>query len=1077
MRNALYGYSYQQYVAYLFLVIMDVERNIDQMVLEADVNHMFDDVALTIGPQRYYLQIKDFDKIMIQSLTINDGNININGKPHRLSDDINVIFFKQIDFVPNAEVLGFPAYESSGVYFVSLRRAAIGNLVDKLYNNNLQRKARIDQFFDIQLDERLLVFEKHLLPPILVYDTRLTERTVKVSRNLLEVTDILFIEGKPGIGKSHLVDVLQDQFNNHLLYRFWVSTQDSDHVDRLKYVNFLSDLSKHLFYDYKERDEAEILAKLAIAERVLVVDGLDHVENYNSKDLAKFISFLDRAKASCKVIVLSRPLVAQIIWQKQTLTNWNEQETRQVLDELYVINDFIISGKIYDITGGYPILVSYVAQQFRQDGILNESQRFDSINSYYDNLLREENGKRALALFLCSRSYFMRSEFKFFLNDLLLGIVEEFIAEHPFLFEVRLNRISLFHDSLITYLHQSGISYQALRDKVNEVVSRSLLNVERRFQSRLGSFKFSNDQAVTIIKFFASIHNFKKIMAGVIDFDAIRELYSHVREQLSLLNPGDLEVTEYYDLALIVNMVMRDHISHTRDFQYTFIQALWSESYSDEEVTSNGYFFSIWYYLKTNDASLLLNKMSDDRYDTNNFYGQLENDIREEKDFFKFQDRAFDPYKIQKAIKDTDAFKYRDNLEDILSNLYLYEDNRVRFPKLFEAITQYVAGNEDLGIKTLVKALNTRFVERWQAAYILANSKKDLLARGADPEKNDYLLLSLKAYLDKYGNIGSFDLWPAVHAYLRLALHFGQKIDISSISKFWIKYHQRRDYSLSAIDQALTVFEQKKWINWQASVKLITEIQSFSEKGYRGLLASYIMAHEPAFISTLLDEFNFDQLRIEWFHLDPSYLDVIPESIYRLQRHQLFGYHRDQKIPATDIINLLSSNKSIMIKGDMEMFGYCAVVEEGDKLIGELERFEIPYNTYIRDKSYTSDDDLEKQFNQGILDKKNAGLIKVKKLSPGVVASMSDGYYTALAEPALFQHFSKARVQRDFREILFCSLTAKSKLSNYHHAPWNFPGNILRIMADNDIDIPKVIFISFTEYLRMSLIDFDPKAQ
>jgi hypothetical protein len=1073
MRNALFGYSYQQYVAYLFLVMMDVERNIDQMTLEADVEHMFDDITLVVGAGQYYLQIKDYEKVDAKTLVIKDGHININGKAHLLSGDINIIFFKQIDLVTNAEVLGFPAFESSGVFFVSLSRAAIGKLVSKLYRKNLQRKARIDQFFDEQLDTRVLVFEKHQLPLLLIYDTKLTERTVKVSRTLLEINDILFIEGKPGIGKSHLVDVLREQFSDHLLYRFWVSTQDSDYDERLKYINFLADISKQLFHDYKDRNEAELLTGLENTERTLIIDGLDHVENYNPKDLEHFISFFEHAKKHCKIIVLSRPLTVQINWEKQTLTNWNEQQTRKVLDELYLIHDFTTAGRIYGITGGYPILVSYIAQQYKQDGVIDSDQRFDSINSYYDNLLRAENGKRALALFLCSRSYFMPTEFKLFLDDLLVGIVEEFIKEHPFLFEIRLNRVSLFHDSLITYLRQSNINYEPLREKVNNVVCKSLLNAEKRFQSRFGLFKFSPLQLKPMINYFSSIENFKTIMNGVIDFEAVRELYQQVREQLARLEPGDLVITSYYDLALIINMVQRDHVSLTREFQYTYIQALLAEGYSDQDVTSNGYFFSVWYYLKTNDASLLLNKMSDDRYDTDNFYRRLEQDIDEEKDFFNFQNHVFNPDKIQTALKDTSATEYQNNVQYILVNLFLFEANRSRFPKLFDAIAHYMAGHQDLGIKTLTKALDGHFVEYWQASYILSDAKKDLLARGANPKQNDYLRLSLKDYLDKYGHIGSFDLWPAVHAYLRLALHRVRKIDIGSISKFWIKYHQRRDYSLSTIDEALSAFEQKNWVDWQASVKLITEIQTVSEKGYRGLLAGYIMAHEPTFIQRLIASFSYDALRIEWFLLDSAYLDEMPDRIYGAQRHQLFGYHSDKKIPAHDIINLLASNNLPMIKRDLEMFGYSASVKEGDKAIPILERYEIPYQTYVRD-NYESIDDPEKDFQQGILEIKNARLIKMKNLSPGMVAAMSDGYYTALAAPLLFQQFSKNRIEKEFKEILFYSLTGKSKLSNYHHEPWNFPGNILRIMIDNEITIPKMMFSSFMEYLRLSLIDFDP---
>lgn len=1072
MKNALFGYTYQQDVAYLFLALMDVEREIDKMTLEADVDHQFDDITLEIESDSYYLQIKDFDNIDVKTLVVTGDRINIQGKVHHLSTDINVIFFKQIDLVANAEILGFPAYESSGVYFVSLNRAAIGKQIKNLYRKDLHRKAVIEQFFDCQMDKRVLVFEKHHLPVISVYNTRLTERTVKVSRKLLEFKNILFIEGKPGIGKSHLVEVLQGHFKNNLLYRFWISNQDANHDERLKYSNFLADVSKNLFHDYRERKEDQLLAALKDGERMLIIDGLDHVENYNKKDLEYFINFIDRAQNYCKIIVLSRPLQTQNNWKKQVLTNWNEKQTQKVLKELYLIDDLTIAGKIYEITDGYPILVSYIAQQYKKDGVITSDQKFDSINSYYDDLLRDEKGKLTLAIFLCSRGFLMRTEFKLFLDEFHLAFVEEFIEEHPFLFEVRLNRISLFHDSLITYLRKSGINYHSLQEKVNRIVCESLLRGEKRFQSRFGHFDLSTDQLKTVTKWYASIKNFKAIMKGVVDIEAIRELYDQVRTRLSSLPLDELEVTEYYDLSLILNLVQRDHVSTIRDFQYTYIQTLLFNGYQDEDITSNGYLFGMLYYIKTNDASLLLNIMSNNRYDTDDFYRRLKDELRQEEDFFDFQKQPFDPGKIKKALQDTTSLEYRKHLVIILANLYLHETNRTRFPGLYNAVWQYMEGYESIGIQLLTDTMANRFVEYRQASYILGDVKKDLLSRGVEPLANDYLKLSLKAYLRKHGNVGSFKLWPEIHSYLRLSLYREKKIDLASIASFWTKYHQRKDYSLSAIDQTLTVFEQKNWISWVASVNLITKIQDVSEKGYRGLLAGYIMEHEPAFILTLLNKFSNEQLKISWFDLEPAYLDVLPERIYRSQMHQLLSYHSNRKIPADDIINLLPSNKLPLFQKDLKQYGYSVTVKEENEMIPMLKKCQITYEKYPRDK-YETTEDPEKRFDQGILDSKNAGLIKKNKLSPGTVAAMSDGNYAALAQPDIFLQFAKSRIKREFKAILFYGLTGKSIFGDHHHSAWELPGSILKIMSSSGITIPKTMFNSFVEYLKLSLITID----
>lgn len=1071
MKNALLGYTYQHYVAFLFLAKMDVDREIEKVTLEATtVTHQFDDIRVEIGMTDYYLQIKDFKQADIGSLTIINGNVFIGGISHRLSSDINVIFFKQIDYVANTELFGFPAYEFSGIYVVSLSRGEIDKEINRLYRKDLRRKAIMEQFFAVEMDKRTMEFEKFRLPLITVYSTKLSERTVKISRRLLKFNDILFIEGKPGIGKSHLVSVLQDQFKSNVLYRFWISNQDADYEGRLKYFNFLTDLSKKLFNDYKDHDEADIFTMLHNRGATLIIDGLDHVENYNNKDLKNFINFIEIAHRHCKVIVLSRPLLTRIMWKKQLLTNWNEEQTQKVLSGLYFIDDYLTAEKIYLVTAGYPILVSYIAQQYKKEGVIAHASTYHSINNYYDSLLKDEKGKRALSIFLCSRGFLMRSELRLFLSDYSLDFVTEFIEEHPYLFELRLNRISLFHDSLITYLRKSGINYEILQVNFNQVVYKSLLNGEKRFQSRIGHFDLSLAEVRCLIKWYSSIDNFRAIMTGVIDFEAIREFYQQLRNMLSLLYPQELEVIEYYDLTLIINLTQRDHVSTIQEFQYTYVLALLYNGYTEEDITSNKYLFAMWYYIKTNDITLLVNSASNDMYDTANFHLQLAKDLDKEKRFFEIQNAPFEVESIKRALKDSSSLEFRTNLEDILVNLYLHETNRNPFDKLYRAIKIYMSKDEQRGIALLIDAISNRSLDYHQASYTLSNVKKTLLAQGIEPDSNDYRQLSLKQYLAKHGHKGSFTLWPEILSYLRLSLELGKKIDISSISSFWIKYYQRKDYSLFSLDLILTVFEHKRWIPWKSSVKIITEIQEVSEKGYRDLLARYIMAHKPEFIHSLLAEFNPNELRISWFDLDTAYLNVLPEYICKSELMDLLKYNFGEAISIDKFRNVLTSNKLPLLQIYLRIYQCQIRVNPNDRDLKLLKEQGISFVEHKDAHDELQKDTPENRFNQGLLDLTNVRLIKRKRLSPGQVAATGNGDYTALAEPELFAQFSKSRIKRDFKEILFNGITGKSKHSDYYHVLWVMPGSVLKIMLDNKISIPKELFRSFQTYLEVSLI-------
>ena len=76
------------------------------------------------------------------------------------------------------------------------------------------------------------------MPVIDIFNTKLID-TINIEREIIEFENILHIEGKPGIGKSHLVEFLQGKFPNNLLYRFWLHEQDYDKEDRLKFSKIL----------------------------------------------------------------------------------------------------------------------------------------------------------------------------------------------------------------------------------------------------------------------------------------------------------------------------------------------------------------------------------------------------------------------------------------------------------------------------------------------------------------------------------------------------------------------------------------------------------------------------------------------------------------------------------------------------------------------------------------------------------------------------------------------------------------------------------------------------------------------
>ncbi|HEY6141869.1 MAG TPA: hypothetical protein VIV55_00390, partial [Flavobacterium sp.] len=1037
MKNAFVGYSYQEHVTSLMLAKMDVERSISEIEIEAKVDHKFDDIKLIAGEIEYYFQIKDFDNISIKDLIISDGEVSIAGKKHKLSSSTNIIFFKNIEITPDCMVLDMEAYKLNNIYIISLNRVAIDQMIEILYKTDHLRKYIIDQFFSERLDNRKLLIKKGELPTLNVFKTYLVEPTVNVTRKVLDVENILLIEGKPGVGKSHLVVNLEKQYKNNIVYRFWISNQDNEYNERLQYNNFMLDFSKKLFENLKPYTEVEIIAKIKELEKTVIIDGLDHVENYNSKDLEAYISFIDNLKEACKVIVLSRPLQRELIWKKQLLGNWNQEQTKKVLNELYHIGEYTTNEKIYKITDGYPILVRYIAEQYKLEGSVPDFETFDTIDKYYEKLINGEKGKLALSLFLCVRSFIMESEIDLFLDSISASFVAEFIKEHPYLFEFKLNRISLFHDSFITYLRKINTNYKIIATNVNNIVYSSILKEEKRFLSRFTYFDLSIEEKKNIIKKYSSIVEFRNLMNGVIDFEAIQDFYTQIRETMPELSSNDLEIKDYYELSLILNMIFRDHISSLNGFHYTYCKTLLFNGFSAEDITSNRYLFGMLYYIETNDGSLILNITSDDLYDTRRFYSHLQNDVDEEITFFEKHKKALSATKIKSLLKDKKNWEYKETITHILENLYIHDVARKANKGLFQCIKYYMNGEDWKAKSILIDIIADFEIEDFKAAWILNDARKNLLSLGYHEKNNDYLNLTLKEYIVKNKDSGSFTMWVDILNYIRLSLHQERKIDLDSISLFWTKYYQRKDHSLYSLYAALPVFEKLGYIEMFDSVNLITKIQDISEKGYHGLLADYILEHPPEIIEHILTSFHPSHLSISWFLLPPEYINVLPDLVYNLEKIKLITYHRTNKnIRYDEIENLLDSNRLNQFRDDLAFHRYNIWIKEKSPEIKKLKALKIPYQTY-KEKDYSSKESSGiSRLDQGILDNDNIEMISEMKLKSYEVAAFSDGNYAALANPGIFQVYGKDDIKANIKAILFNAMTSRLRTINHFHILW-----------------------------------------
>lgn len=1076
MKNAYIGYTYQKLVTSLLLAKMDVERNIDSIEIEADVNNDFDDLKISSSNVEFYFQIKDFNDVSLNSLKFTDNSIFIKDKEHSLSKFTNVIFFRQIDIIPNCEIFGIPALNVNDVYIISLNRENIDERISSLYNLNQQRESTINKFFSRCLDNRKFRIERKDLPTIPVFDTNLIEPTIDVGRKHLTVENILVIEGKPGVGKSHLVNCLTKEYPNSIIYRFWISSQDKEYNQRLKFSNFIFDFSKKLFNDQVIRAENEVLEKLWEVNKTVIIDGLDHVENYDNKELKRIIDFIQKLQSKCKTIVLTRPLKYQLEWSKHELVNWNKKQTEKVLDELFHITDYDVCSKIYSITDGYPILVKYLAEHFKEHNNLPDLNTLKSIDEYYDEIFKDKvNTKSLLTLFLCCRSFYMQHELQLFLEEEMAVTVSDFIRDYPYLFEKRLNRISLLHDSFNTYLRNQNIDYSKKQKTVKEIVYKSILNSEDAFLTRFDFFYLDKKMKREIILKYSTISEFKDLVNGAIDFEAIQSFYGQLRESLLELSPNDLEVENYYELSLIINIAYRDHISTNNQFLYTYIKSLLFNGYTEKSITSSGYLFGMLYYIKTGSADLLLNQTSNDLYDTNHFFESLVNETKKEDNFFRKHLSPLSKKEIKKLISTSREYDFKEKITLVLENLFIHKKHQSDYLDLTSCIEKYVYSEEQESVCILENFLERNNIRPFFARWILKDAKQNILALGHVSEINDYVNLTLNDFIVKNRQLGSFDLWVEILNHIRLSLHLNKTIDISSISKFWTKYYQRKDYSLISLPSALFVFEQKGFVNKTDAVELITKIQEVSEKGYRGLLADYIEQHSPNIIDFLINTFDIEELHISWFTLSSKYIDQFPDIIFNISMKGLLKYHsHNREIDFNEVENVISSSRCDEFRSILEITKFRVRIPKRSNKIRILKKNRIAYTEYI-DDSNSYKQDSQSRLNNGILTIEDKKIIIERKLKPEVVAGYSDGFYSSLSDLKLFQVFPKNEIKKSIKPILYNAIVGKVNTINSFHNLYYFPGNALKLINDYKIEANyDSLYESFTNFLELSMFEINP---
>lgn len=804
-RNSLKGYSYQQSVFILFLALMDTERVINKITVEALDTMNFDDIYIQttqnkdINKDSYRIQVKNYVDTKLEDINIFNDKLIIKGNANKYDpNDSNVLVVNTLGIETNDTFMGMNCIRKKDIIIIPLTPSQVAEKLDNLFNYE-SRELQIIHFADDITQNAIFEVTIEDLPDVIQMSVELENETVLL-RKVPESFDrhITYIEGKPGVGKSHYVNEICKKYPDAIVYRFWIGSQDPNKNRRIVYENFISEIGIKVYKNAKKVIIEDLIKTIREDDKLIIIDGLDHVENYNPQQLEEFINFIDKLQG-IRAIVLSRPLKYDIIWKKNILMDWTFEETRIYLELAHKITDYHIQNQIFEYTHGYPIVSYFVAEDYKIKHRVDGGQPILGLNDYYDRLfINNDRPSAAIGVFATGNCFFTCNELKnFFTEPEMYEAICEFIDLHPYLFKIVLNRISLIHDSLNTYLKTKISTFQHRKEKTLSIIRNSLLDGDVEYMDRMQSFDFDNEFYNLMILKYVSIDNFKELIMCTRDYNSIQSLYN----QLQILledRKGLLDIYQYYSFSLLLQVVNRNDLIGNDSFVIQMLIYMKNHDGIEDCIYSSDYIWQVYLTCKNmgiNAQQYLSNK----RISESQYYDLIEN-INRDFSFYEKKEMIFDYSELQRELReDIHSIKKDDILADYLISTWIHGSEHDKFYNEFVDYLQ----NKDEYSTALVKELSEYKFDRFWIDSSMSKAKYQLHELGYFDENNKFRNSSLLEMIKKGAVEGSYSAVTLAASYMKLANYEHREIDISSLAYAWAMYYEHKDYSVFTIDTAL----------------------------------------------------------------------------------------------------------------------------------------------------------------------------------------------------------------------------------------------------------------------------------
>lgn len=1070
-RNSIKGYTYQQVVFVLLLALMDTERRIKKIEVEAIDTKNFDDIYIEcvndyeLSPA-YRFQVKNYPNTKLSDIDVTESTVKIKGSQNSYeATDSNILVINTNEIPTDDSFMGLPSTTKNGIIIIPLTIEQIITKLDNMFSMesreiqiiNLAEKVTIDAKFEITVEE---------LPSLSQMSIELDDETVILQRAPQDIQrGINFIEGKPGVGKSHFVNEIVEKFPDSLVYRFWTGAQDPNINRRIHFNVFLVEMGIKVFHTARKFTINQLVEKIISDDKLIVIDGLDHVENYNPREIGEFISFIDKL-SDAKVIVLSRPISTKIHWKKKELMNWTFDEMSLYLNKAHEIKDYEVQRQIFTITGGYPIITYFFAENYKINKKIDCDEPIKSINDYYDTLFHNnEKPSSIISVFATGNCFFTWNELKTFYSDPEMSeVLYEFIELHPYLFNILMNRISLIHDSFNTYLREKLTTVNARGEKVLAIVRESILSGSFEYMTRMSSFDLGEEFYRKILIKYSDINEFRKLALSTRDYNSIMSFYKQLREILEV-REDVLDIYQYYSFALLYQIATRNDLVGDDSLVYQMLLYMHEHDGIEDNIFSSDYIWQV-YLACVGQEKITMKYLKNRNISDSQFYDMIEH-INEDNQFFKKKDNiiTYDSVEAKFVENENNNIKKQKILTDYLVSVWIHGKSEDKF---FDEFRSYIDGEKFIKYYFLDELAKYGLDLFWINGS-LNTAQYNLHELGYLGEKNRFRKNNIKKIVRLCAPKGSFGVATNVASYLKLANYEKRKVDIEELSSFWTMYYEHKDASVQTIGEALICFENKGLIQEKESVKSIERLMEQSDKGIRHLLTEYINLKETSCIDILISNGYFDKPdnHIIFWELSPENIDRFSKKQMQDEITKILSrFYHSRTLEGRDMRNVMKSKYADMLLDGIEYFEY-SVLSPDDNLIPILEERGIKYigeNTTITEETYIP-------FKYGNIHEKDFNYIQTQKIGYLDVAKYTDGWYNCMPYVDVYELYNRDDIQNDYLKIIHKSMFARIGSLNYV-GDWSLLlGNIPSFLLKYEIDVDwDKIFDIFKGFLELSLI-------